>query len=150
MGVAPVLPQAVGQAPRVADGVSGQAQRQQPRVEGPALGPQPLPRRLQQAAGLLEALRALAQDARQLGCRPRGAGVADRRRVGQGPAELDGGHHRRGVEHPEGGGDHLAADLTHDRAPAAEVGGPVGQRHPVDQSGAPPEAEGLVAGVALG
>ena len=61
------------------------------------------------------------------------------------------GHDRLGVEHGEGGGHHLAGHLAHDRAPAGEVGRPVGQLHAVRQRpGAGREAECVVGRVALG
>ena len=72
-------------------------------------------------------------------------------RIHLAPAEPDPGHHRLGIEDGERGGDHLARHLTHDRAPAREVGRAVRELHAVGQRArAGREAERGVGGVALG
>ena len=61
------------------------------------------------------------------------------------------GHDRLGIEHGEGGRDHLAGHLTHDRAAAREVGRTVGQLHAAgERPRAGREPELGVGRVALG
>ena len=128
-----------------------------PRLRSPAKSGLPSGRsgrrrRGQQLGGALQTGRFGAQDPHQL-ARPHPAvrARADGGRVHLGPAELDRGHHRVGVEDRERGGDHLAGHLTHHRATAREVGRPVGELHAAgERPRAGREAELRVGRVALG
>ena len=99
----------------------------------PALGPQRFHRPLQQLGRPVEAVGLGAEDPDELGDGALGAGVADRGGIGERPAGVDRGHDDRRVEHAERRRDHLAGDLAHDRAPAAEVGRPVGHAHAAER-----------------
>ena len=69
-----------------------------------------------------------AEDACKLTDRARSPGREDRRCVGEAPPGLDARRDDVGIEHREGGRDHVRRDLAHERAPAREVGDRVGER----------------------
>ena len=134
VGVAAVLAQRVGQPPQV-------AHRDRPADRGSA-------GRRTAACPLAAAVPPLAPAGRWRGSIPSGSGpedpdqLADRaagarrtdgRRVDLGPTELDRWDHRLGVEHGEGGRDHLTRHLSHHRTAAREVGRPVRQLHTAGQ-----------------
>ncbi len=136
---------------RSPSGVPGRGWDERAGEQGPAPGLERRDGAGEQLVGAVDAVGRGAEDALEL---LDGAGqplVCDGGGVGEAPAERDGRDDGLHVEHAEGGGHQLAGRLAEGRAPAREVGGAVGQRHAAgDLAGAPAEAEGGVALVALG
>jgi len=149
VGVAPELPELVAGDEELTPGIV------RPRLR-PGAGEQRLAVRLERLArpahqldSAVDAVGPPTEDARELADgsvvtgRADGGGVRDR------PAEADRRHHGRRVEHPEGRRHHLARHLTHQRTPAGEVRGAVGQGDAVGRGRARREAEGRIRRVAL-
>ena len=150
MGVAAVLAQPIGVAPRVAERRPGKAQSPKTGVERLSLGSKDGGGPAQELAGALDSIGTVAEGARQLRDGAVIAGRADRGRVGLGPAFRDGGNDDGRVEHSESRRDHLAGNLTHHRTTRGEVRGPVGGGDAGEVARARVEPELLVVGVALG